>query len=193
MGGRAGGGAAGGMGNASRSRFAKIPGLQAIQDAKLRNEIISALEDYEKEFGVRLENISLSKLKGNVGGETYYKDKIILNSKVFTTSDNVKAVMKGAYDTGLLTKTNSPLRHIMVHELAHATWTPGYKTSNKAAQKEILGAYRKFLKDSSAKGWGSYSKSHYTEFFAEAVAKHMYGAKDAHTQAVADIIKKYKL
>lgn len=193
MGGRAGGGAAGGMGNASRSRFAKIPGLQAIQDAKLRNEIISALEDYEKEFGVRLENISLSKLKGNVGGETYYKDKILLNSKVFTTSDNVKAVMKSAYDTGLLTKTNSPLRHIMVHELAHATWTPGYKTSNKAAQKEILGAYRKFLKDSRAKGWGSYSKSHYTEFFAEAVAKHMYGAKDAHTQAVADIIKKYKL
>ena len=193
MGGRAGGGASGGMGSASRSRFAKIPGLQAIQDAKLRNEIISALDDYEKEFGVRLENISLAKLKGNVGGETYYKDKILLNSKVFTTSDNVKAVMKSAYDTGLLNKTNSPLKHIMVHELAHATWTPGYKTSNKSTQKEVLSAYRKFLKDSSAKGWGAYSKSHYTEFFAEAVAKHMYGAKDAHTQAVANIIKKYKL
>lgn len=182
-------GAAGG----GKSRFANIPGLQAIQDTKLRNEIISALDDYEKEFGVRLENISLAKLKDNVGGETYYKDKILLNSKVFTTSDNVKAVMKSAYDTGLLNKTNSPLKHIMVHELAHATWTPGYKTSNKSAQKEVLSAYRKFLKDSSAKGWGAYSKSKYTEFFAEAVAKHMYGTKDKHTQAVADIIKKYKL
>ena len=193
MGGRAGGGANGGMGSASRSRFAKIPGLQAIKDAKLRNEVISALDDYEKEFGVRLENIQLGKLKDNEGGVTFYKDKIVLNSKVFTTSDNVKAVMKSAYDTGLLTKTNSPLKHIMAHELAHATWTPGYKSSNKQAQKEILGAYRKFLKDSSAKGWGAYSKSHYTEFFAEAVTKHMYGTKDQHTQTIAGIIKKYKL
>ena len=62
-----------------------------------------------------------------------------------------------------------------------------------AAKKEVLSAYRKFLKGGGAKGWGGYSKTSYGEWFAEGVAKHMYGTKDAHTQTIAGIIKKYGL
>ena len=207
MGGRAGGGANGGMGSASRSRFASIPGIKAIRDPQVRNELIQTLEDYDKEFGVRQTNIILESLgdyKGQlVGGEARVTagktSEIALNSKLFDkSSKDVTKIISDAQKGGFMAQTKNPIRHILAHELAHATWQPGHFTKGegyktKQLKNQVVGAYRKFLNDKSAKGWGAYAKSSYGEFFAEGVAKHMYGAKDKHTQAIVKIINDWKL
>ena len=207
MGARSGGGGAGFGRGVSGRDFSKIPGIQAIKDVKVRNELIQTLVDYDKEFGVRQTNIfleSLSDYKGQlVGGEARVEagktSGIALNSKVYgKSSKEIGKMISDSQKEGHLSQTSKPLRHILAHELGHATWQPahftkgeGYKT--KQLKNAVVGAYRKFLNDKSAKGWGSYAKSSYGEFFAEGVAKHMYGTKDKHTQAIAKIIKDWKL
>lgn len=192
-------GAAGG----GNSKFANIPGLQGIKDASVRNELIRALEDYDKEFGVRQSNIVLDKLEDFVAGEARTSGgktvEIALDRATFgKSSKEISKMFSDAEKSGLLSSTKNPIRHILAHELGHATWQPahftkgeGYKT--KQIKNKVVGAYRKFLNDKSATGWGSYAKSSYGEFFAEAVAKHMYGTKDKHTAAVVKIIKDWNL
>ena len=198
MGGRAGGGANGGMGSASRSRFASIPGIQAIKDPQVRNELIQTLEDYDKEFGVKQTNIVLDSLR-DAHGETWFEEgkstKIILNSKTFQGSaKDIKDRIQKEMDSGWLTKSSKPIRATLAHELGHATWSSDlWSDQAMGARSDFYKAYRKFKKDTSATGWGRYSKSSYEEWVAEGVAKHLYGTKDQHTQAIVSIIKKHKL
>lgn len=199
MGGRAGGtGARFGVGVSGRD-FSKIPGLQAVKDPQVRKELIQTLVDYDKEFGVRQTNITLQNLGKNTLGEATSRGgksvSIQLNSKTFQGSaKEITAAMQKDMDAGWGVKTSKPLRTVLAHELGHATWSKYHRSpAAEGAKKEVLSAFRKFKKDSSASGWGTYSKSSYGEWFAEGVAKHMYGVKDKHTQTIVGIIKKWKL
>lgn len=199
MGGRAGGGARGGGGAGSgiEQRFASF--LSSIPDATVRKEMLQTLKDYEKEFGIRQDNIELKNLGKDTLGETLQSSrgstKIYLDKKTFTQSASaIKSQEIEIEKNGWIVQTNKPLRATLAHELGHATWSKYHKTPQaQAARKEVLSAYRKFMKGGGAPGWGGYSKSSYGEWFAEGVAKHMYGTKDSHTKAIAGIIKKYGL
>lgn len=205
MGGRSGGGASGGMGRGQRfgiskngRDFSQIPGLQSVSDPAVKKELIQALVDYDNELGVRQTNIFLTNLKGaygeatSIGGKSY---SVKLDSKTFNgTAKEITAKMQKEMDSGWLTKTNAPLKMTLAHELGHATWSKYHKSAAaQGARKEVLSAFRKFKKDTGATGWGRYSKSSYGEWFAEGVAKHMYGQKDKHTQTIVGIIKKWNL
>lgn len=198
MGARSGGSGTGfGVGVSGRD-FSKIPGLQAVKDPQVRKELIQALVDYDKEFGVKQTNITLQNLKGAYGEATSRGGKsysIQLDSKTFNgTAKEISAKMQKEMDSGWLSKTNAPLKMTLAHELGHATWSKHHwSQAAQGAKKEVLSAFRKFKKDTSATGWGAYSKSSYGEWFAEGVAKHMYGTKDKHTQTIANIIKKWNL
>ena len=195
MGGRAGGGARGGGGMAQR--FAPL--LQGIPDAKVRKEIERALVDYEKEFGIRQDLIAVVPLGGGTLGRTAQGSSgsraIGLDKDTFTqNAASISAIVNKEIKSGWFVDTKKPIRQVLAHELGHATWSKFHKTPKAmAARKEVLSAYRKFMKGGGAKGWGGYSKTGYGEWFAEGVAKHMYGTKDAHTKAIAGIIKKYGL
>ena len=166
---RGGGGRRGGGGGMA-SRLSPL--LQGIPDAKVRKEIERALEDYEKEFGIRQNLIAVVPLGRGILGSTEQSGRgsrsIGLDKGTFTKdAASITAIVNKEIKSGWFVETKKPIRQVLAHELGHATWSKFHKTPKAmAARKEVLSAYRKFLKGGGAKGWGGYSKTSYGEWFA---------------------------
>lgn len=195
MGGRAGGGAGGGIiGNDTtyKGEIKNVESLVHMKDPKMYKATKEAIARYAAVIGVPERNVKLADLEGPVMG-IGAKGGVYLNKAYFNrTSAQMAMVMKNAYESGHLTKTNKPLAHVVTHELAHATWTSDMK-ANKAATAAITRLYKQWSKDSRKTGYGTYAKSNVDEFWAETVTKAVYGTQDKYTRAVKNIVKKYKL
>ena len=102
--------------------------------------------------------------------------------------------MKDLYNNGWQTKTNKPVAHVVTHELGHALWNT-HKSSTNAimAEVEIRKLYKQWKNDKKKTGYGLYSKSNINEFWAETCTKAVHGKADKYTNAVKDIVRKYKL
>jgi hypothetical protein len=173
--------------------------LSAISDKKLRLDVQQGISKFESRLGIRQRKVKLAELEGAYGVHVSASDGkgnivskgVFLNSNTFknaTREQVIKNQLK-TYKSGFLTKTNKPTQHIVVHELAHATWN-SHLTGNKykTAGKEIRALYRQFLKDNPS-GFGSYSRYNVNEFFAEGVTKQVLGKSDKYTRTLKKIIK----
>lgn len=151
-------------------------------------------------MGLEQKNVKLADLEKNIGGLHKTVDGksegVYLNKKIFKTGtvESVTKTTNTAYSTKLLTKTNKPVAHILTHELAHSTWNEHLSGAKyQAAGKAIQKVYNSWEADKNKSGYGSYSKTNVSEFWAETVTKGIHGKSDKYTKALKGIAQKYKL
>ncbi|MBO4661232.1 MAG: hypothetical protein J5630_00825 [Bacteroidaceae bacterium] len=177
---------------------ANIKDLSKIKDPVLRKEVIAAVEEFSKEIGIKSINIKVADTNGSEYAYTTFKGGklvgITLNSKYFNDSKVLIKAKGGDMASGWSTKTSKVMRHTMIHELGHATWSTLLSEAKyKAAGKEIRKMYRAWQKDTKKTGYGTYSTKNVDEFWAETVAKSFYGKHDKYTTNARAIIRKYNL
>lgn len=199
MGGRAGGGASGGMGKGSRgsgglSKRAEALAQKYLGDVKnpeLRKQLAEGLEAFDKEFGIpdRV-TVTIKDLPSDTYGQIYTKSGRIEISSRFED---------GRFGMG-------HAKHTMIHELAHSIDKTLDKTiefkggrmmrkvkpENKVFDKKLMGAYKTFKLNygsPATKQIGGYALTKRTEFFAEAVAHHMTGTKNQYTTFAFNLAK----
>ena len=175
--------------------------IHTIADRSVVKELQGGISRFHAVMGVKERSIRIADLTSmNALGVTYIGGEgkstgILLNSKFFDRKRKSieKDVLHG-YDTGFKNRTNRPLQHTITHELAHATWNAHMSsTKAKAAGKEIMSLYKKWLKDDKKKGYGAYGRTNVSEFFAEGVTKAIHGNADKYTRSLKKIVSKYKL
>ncbi len=173
--------------------------LSSMKHNDVYREIKQGIAKYHSRLGVRQQNIKLANLDGNTNGVHVtsggQSSNIYLNATVYNkTKPEIIARTRKAYTSGWTTKTNKPIQHTVVHELAHATWNSHLTSPNaKAAGKEITALSKAWLKDRKKKGYGEYSRTNINEFWAEVTTKGVLGNADKYTRSAKKIIKKYKL
>lgn len=173
--------------------------LSSIKNNDVFRDIKQGIAKYHSRLGVRQQDIKLADLPENTNGvhvtASGKSSNIYLNSKVYNgKKSDIIARTKNAYASGWTTKTNKPIQHTVVHELAHATWNSHLTSPNaKAAGKEITALSKTWLKDRKKKGYGEYSRTNINEFWAEVTTKGVLGEADKYTRSAKRIIKKYKL
>lgn len=175
-----------------------VSSLREIKNTQLRREIQQGISKFESRLGARQQNVKLADLSGAYGVHVTTGGKssgIYLNRAAFLSSEpkDIIAVKRRAYDTNFLNKTNKPVQHTIVHEMAHATWNSHLTgTKQKAAGLEIQRLYRAFLKQNPRR-WGSYGKSNVNEFFAEGITLGVLGKSDKYSRELIRITKRYNL
>lgn len=172
--------------------------LREIKDTQLRREIQQGISKFESRLGVRQQKVKLADLSGAFGVHVTAGGKsegVYLSRGAFLNSEpnDIIKVKRKAYDTNFLNKTNKPVQHTIVHELAHATWNNHLTgTKQEAAGREISRLYRAFLKQNPRR-WGSYGKSNVNEFFAEGITLGVLGKGDKYSRELIRITKRYNL
>ena len=187
--------------NAKDINLRNIESLKNIKDRQLYNEMKSAISRFYKEMGLPQRDVKLADMDGAYGVHVTSGDGkslgVYLNKKHFKngTKQTITEKLNSAYKSGHLTKTNKPVAHVMTHELAHSVWNAHLKGAKyQAAGKEISKVYHAWQKDSKGrKGYGSYTGTNVSEFWAEVITKGIHGKSDKYTKALKSIAKKYKL
>lgn len=192
----------GGLGNDGGGNYKgsvkNVESLKNMQDRELQREVQQGISKYESRLGLRTDSIMLADLSGAYGVHVTIDGKsggIFLDKKTFKngTVSSVSTSKRSAYKTKFLTRTNKPVQHTIVHELAHATWNSHFRSKKAiSASTEIKKMYNKFTKEK-PKGYGKYAFSNVNEFWAEATTKAVLGSRDKYTDFVKRTIKKYKL
>lgn len=176
-----------------------IKPLASIKHNDVYRDIKQGIAKYHSRLGVRQKDIKIATLEPGTNGvhvTTLGKSSnIYLSSAVFNKpKTQIVNRVKSAYNSGWSTKTNKPIQHTVVHELAHATWNSHLTgAKHKAAGKDIAKLHRAWKKDKKKSGYGAYSKTNINEFWAEVTTKSVLGKADKYTRGAKSIIKKYKL
>jgi|694.fasta_scaffold23711_9 hypothetical protein len=183
--------------------------IGAIPDPSLRKEVQSAISRYVSIFGslperqIKVADFTVALAPGPMqntlalqfqGGKRSLNIRgIFLNKAVWKNNKETTRIVKELMDDGILSKTPRPVRHAIIHELAHARWQE-FNASRKArrARPEMTKVFRQF-KLQRREGWGSLARQDVGEFFAEAMAKHASGAPDRYTKKVMRIVEKHNL
>lgn len=179
--------------------IANSESITSLPDREVQKQLTRGISRYEKVMGIRERTIRIADTPGAYGVTFINQDGsqgIYLSKSVFSKKRNEieASYRKSNYDTGFKNVTNRPIQHTITHELAHATWTSGYRSSKaQAAGKEIKKLYHDWAKDKKKKGYGSYGRSNVDEFWAEVVTKGIHGKSDKYTRKAIGIAKKYKL
>lgn len=195
-------GRTGGFAPGDHNYKGKIDGIKPLSSIKhndVYRDIKQGIAKYHSRLGVRQKDIKIANLDAGTNGVHVtsggVSSNIYLSSSVFNKpKGEIIARTKKAYDSGWSTKTNKPIQHTVVHELAHATWNSHLSSpSAQAAGKDITKLHKSWQKYKKKSGYGEYSKTNINEFWAEVTTKGVLGKSDKYTRSAKSIIKKYKL
>jgi len=207
MGGRAGGGASGGMGKGSRgglsgrARELANKYLGDVSDPTLKKELADGMAAFEKEFGIPV--------FGNGEGRGGLTVKVSDLGETTAASVNGYGLLEinSRFTTGQMPMNH--VKHSIIHELTHGLdktnafnltngdWSSKegkfvVKKENKGFDKKLTAAYKQFKKNygtTQTKQIGAYALKNKNEFFAEAVASHMTGVKNNYTTFAYNLAK----
>lgn len=179
-------------------------GLSAIADPKLRKEVQAAISrfstvfggvpervvkvvDFAADFGPRFANSFAVQAVGGVA-VSFYRG-VFLNKKWVDDPKAFRANVRHQFDAGWFSRTSQPIRHIVIHELAHAKWSSQKNSRNaRKAAPEISKLYRQWRREKRP-GWGNYARVNRDEFVAEALTKHAMGSRDRYTRKLMKILE----
>lgn len=182
-----------------KGKISNVGSLVEMKDKAMYKSTKEAISRYHAVMGVRQRNVKLADLGGSAYGVHVTRggksEAVYLDRGHFDTgAKNVAREHSNSYKSGWSTKTNKPVAHTITHELAHATWNAHMTGANqKAAGNEVKKLYSQWKRDKRKKGYGKYSETNVSEFWAETVTKAVHGKSDKYTKAVKTIAKKYKL
>ena len=197
MGGRAGGGASGGMGSRSRGGLAnRLLSGSGVTDAELKRSLSEAIAQFDKEFGLP-ENVTITMkdLGSQIGGSANGLNQVKINSGYqdgrFDKSDAKKTLLHEF--THVLDKTDTHhSANISGIKMKGATPVGQLKSEYKVFDKKLTAACKHFKANygsTSTKQIGRYALKSKHEFFAEAVASHMTGTKNNYTTFAYNLAK----
>ena len=182
-----------------KGKVSNVSSLVEMKDKAMYKAAKEAISRYHAVMGVRQRSVKLADLGGSAYGVHVTRggksEAVYLDRRHFNTgAKNVAREHSNLYKSGWSTKTNKPVAHTITHELAHATWNAHMTGANqKAAGNEIKKLYSQWKRDKRKKGYGKYSETNVSEFWAETVTKAVHGKSDKYTKAVKTIANKYKL
>lgn len=156
-----------------------LKGYQGLKDERVTAEIKSAIETYSKEIGLP-EGMIFSVGTLPKGRMAMAQNQYITLSKAYYNGSFEAAEKKFAsyQRSGFSVETNRPIARNIHHEIAHRT----YDYLSRDKKQKVAALYSRFVSDKKTKGWGSYSRSSATEFYAEGIAKSLGGKSDYYTQ-----------
>lgn len=176
--------------------------LKTIQNKAVYDEVMHAISRVHAVLGITQKKVKLADLPDGVGGvhvtrggesQGVYLSKAIFQPAEATTQ-SVAAWAKTGYDSGHLTKTNSPVSHIVAHEMSHSIWNDHMKAQKYiTAGKDIKQLYKQWKQDKKKQGYGKYAGVNVSEFFAEVATKAVHGVRDKYTDKLKAIIRDHRL
>jgi len=199
---------AGGVRPDRSARFDLVPstaqGLSSIADPKLRKEVQEAISRFSTVFGgvpervVKVVDLAADfgaqfadsfAVQAEGGVNSWYYRGIFINRAYTDNPKEFRARVREQYDLGWFSPTTKPVRHIIIHELAHAKWSSQKNSRNaRKAAPEISKLYRQWRREKRP-GWGNYARVNRNEFVAEALTKHAMGSRDRYTRKLMKILE----
>lgn len=181
----------------TRDVLARYPDLATkVKDAAVRADLVEAIQEMERDFGVVPNSIQLINRKNNQAGSQSEFGMTTINLKYLGDHAESQKIYAGTFHPQGTEK--KPAKATMVHELAHKIeFTHGRYGS--AMSKELDAAYKSFVSGwrqgkknnpaaHSLGGQATYDKS---EYFAEALSGYKAGLKNQYTTTAYKIAKKY--
>lgn len=201
----------GGSDGSYKGGVLNVGSIRDIKHAPTRLEVQGAISRYESALGLGTTNVKIATLNGALGVAMPATGEVYLNRKYFVDGSIAETTRK-AESTGFLVSTTRPVGHVVVHELAHQTWSTfaagrgARETTGKQqkatieASKKISNLYKEWRKEVSTKKrkpLGKYSTTNANEFFAEYMTAGTIGTKgarrDKYAKALVSITKQYGL
>ena len=196
-GGGGGGNRSAGGGMSAKDILSKYPDIAAkVKDAAVRDDLVEAIQEMQKEYGVMPNSIQFINRKNNQAGSQSEFGMTTINLKYLGDKSASQKMYTGTFHPQGTEK--KPAKSTMVHELAHKIefvhGRYGSKMSKDldAAYKSFMSGWRQGKKSNPAAhslgGQATYNKS---EYFAEALSGYHAGLKNQYTKAAYKIAKKY--
>jgi hypothetical protein len=183
--------------------------IRDIENTQSRLAVQSAISRFQAEYGIATRDIRIGDLDGAygvafIGGPN--EGRVVLNRKLFNNYDALIKSKRAEYRSGFKVSTNAPVKHTVIHEMAHIKWNDMKKGAKYAkASAEIRKLYKEFRlkvvtnmrRNRTARKQsplGMYATTNINEFYAEALTGSIIGTRqNRFTRAIKRITKKYNL
>lgn len=176
-----------------KGKITQVAGIRDIKDERARLQVQRAVSEFEKQYGLPTQNVKIATLDGGVvglGGQ----DTVILNRQFYDNSDKLIKAKRAAYESKWSVPTTSPLRHTVIHELAHAQWQsgrPGVPKGLTAGIQKLYERYRAEVRKGN-NPIGKYATSNIDEFWAEGITQATIGKKQSYySTRLKKLLKKF--
>lgn len=176
-----------------KGKIKAVGGIRDIEDNVARRAVQSAVSQFYNDYGLPTRNVKTAILDysvvgiGGAGG-------ITLNRQYYNDAKKLMAAKKSAYASKWSVRTNSPLRHTVIHELAHAHWQDGRSNLSPKLTEGIRALYKRF-KVGVRRGQnpiGTYAASNINEFWAEGITQATIGTKQSYYSVrLKKLLKRY--
>jgi hypothetical protein len=176
-----------------RGKISKIGGISDITDDRSRLAVQRAVSQYQAQYGLPTREVKTAILDAGVYG-IGGKDRVVLNRQFYNDSAKLIALKKKGYASGWSVKTTSPLKHTVIHELAHASWQSERAGANPKLSAGVRALYKRYQADVRAgrNPIGKYASSNIDEFWAEGITQATIGTKQSYYSVrLKKLLKKY--
>lgn len=170
-----------------------IGGIADIKDTRSRLAVQRAVSQYSAQYGLPTREVKTAILSGGVFG-IGGKDSVILNRQYYDNAEKLIALKQKGYASGWSVKTTSPLKHTVIHELAHASWQSSRVDANPRLTAGIKALYKRYQADvrRGVNPIGKYAASNIDEFWAEGITQGTIGRKQSYySTRLRRLLKKY--
>lgn len=171
----------------------QIGGIADIKDDRARLAVQRAVSQFTKQYGLPTREVKTAILSPNVfgiGGQI----GVILNRKFYDDAAKLIEYKQRGYKSGWAVPTTSPLKHTVIHELAHAAWQSGRVNANKKLTEGIKKLHTRYLAEvrKGKNPIGQYATSNIDEFWAEGITQATIGRKQSYySRRLKQLLKKY--
>lgn len=176
-----------------KGKIKDIGGIADISDRRSRLAVQRAVSQYANLYGLPTREVKTAILSGDVYG-IGGKDRVILNRQFYNNSARLIKYKREGYASGWSVPTTSPLKHTVIHELAHASWQSGRAGVNKKLSQGIQALYQRYRADvrRGKNPIGKYASSNIDEFWAEGITQAAIGRKQSYySTRLKNLLKKY--
>lgn len=176
-----------------KGKVQSIGGIRDITDPTARAAVQRAVSQYAKAYGLPTREVKTAILSGDVYG-IGGANRVVLNRSFYNNSERLIKYKREGYKSGWSVPTTSPLKHTVIHELAHASWQYGRPGQNKRLTDGITRLYERYRADvrRGKNPIGKYASSNINEFWAEGITQATIGRKQSYySRQLKKLLKKY--
>ena len=168
-----------------------VGGIRDIKDDTARLAVQRAVSEFAKQYGLPTREVKIADLQGvyGIGGAS----GIYLNRRFYNNPASILAAKAASYKSGWSVPTTAPLRHTVIHELAHSAWQSG-RRANAKLTKGIQALWTRYKAEvrSGKNPIGKYATSNIDEFWAEGITQATIGRKQTYySRKLKALLKKY--
>lgn len=176
-----------------KGQIKDLGGIADIKDRRSRLAVQRAVSQYTKEYGLPTREVKTAILSGDVYG-IGGNGRVVLNRQFYNNSERLLKYKREGYASGWSVRTTSPLKHTVIHELAHASWQSSGVGANRKLTDGIRALYARYRAEvrRGRNPIGKYAASNIDEFWAEGITQATIGSKQTYySRQLKKLLKKY--